>query len=374
MTALTFPPCRSRGAFRAAGWRSQTWSSALERFAALHDLTYARLEALIAVETAPAGAPITVHASERFVARWREAHGDRDVTTTPIDAGFRVNLVETSARGGAGATAPESLATEARIALDSEVGFACLHIASSTPFDVRSWIIEADECLVVLADAVTTAVRTAHAEEALALRVLATVGASAMIVDACGRPRALAGRAPIVDPAFVDPALDRDGKAARRRVQRARPTPGRGRPERFRLIVDPEGRRWIGYSIELPFGEAAFAAGDRMLVAWPIDGMDTPPVRPSVSIDLGRDLGEVFDLSKAEAALAAALAEGDLAYAAKRCGIGYETARTHLKSIFRRIGLKRQSELPTLLTQFAFHAGLRAGLTAAEETQTDPIG
>ena len=55
-------------------------------------------------------------------------------------------------------------------------------------------------------------------------------------------------------------------------------------------------------------------------------------------------------------------------------GIGYETARSHLKSIFRRIGLTRQSELTALLTRFVFHADLRRGLTAASAARIDPIG
>jgi len=136
-----------------------------------------------------------------------------------------------------------------------------------------------------------------------------------------------------------------------------------------------EGRRWIGYAIELPIGETAFMAGDRLLVAWPLDAGPLPvPADATSGEDLARDLAGAFGLSGAEASLAARLADCDLRQAAERCGIGYETARSHLKSIFRRIGLTRQSELTALLTRFVFHADLRRGLTAASAARIDPIG
>ena len=374
MTALFQSTCRSHGAFRAAGWRSVSWAEALERFVVVHGLASARIEPLIA--TGPAGdeASAAVYASAAFVARWREAHGAIDPVTGPVEERRRVRLVEIEAPGRTKIASNEERATEVRIAIDSEVGFLCLHIAATTALDAVGWIGEVEPCLAALAESVTTAVAIARAEECVVLRVLATVGASAVIVDALGRPRPVEARVPAFDPRFVDPLIGRDGRASRRRAHRSRPERGSDGADRFHLLEDGEGRRWVGYSIDLPIGEAAFVAGDRLLVAWPLDGARALTARPSVSVGLEQDLREAFGLSSAEASLAEALVEGDLKQAATRCGIGYETARTHLKSIFRRIGLKSQSELTALLTHFVFHVGLREGLAGRVRERIDPIG
>lgn len=58
----------------------------------------------------------------------------------------------------------------------------------------------------------------------------------------------------------------------------------------------------------------------------------------------------LFDLTPREALLAAALATGKtLQEAAVQCGIQYSTARTHLEHIFRKTGVKQQTQLVLLL-------------------------
>jgi DNA-binding CsgD family transcriptional regulator len=53
-----------------------------------------------------------------------------------------------------------------------------------------------------------------------------------------------------------------------------------------------------------------------------------------------------FDLTPAEARLVLRLVEGDsLKSSAQALGIGYETARTTLKSVFHKTGTRRQAEL-----------------------------
>lgn len=59
-------------------------------------------------------------------------------------------------------------------------------------------------------------------------------------------------------------------------------------------------------------------------------------------------------LSPAEARLAAALGNGEaLRAVADQSSISYETARSHLRSIFAKLGLRRQSELVALVTRLA---------------------
>ncbi len=61
-----------------------------------------------------------------------------------------------------------------------------------------------------------------------------------------------------------------------------------------------------------------------------------------------------FGLTPAQTALAQEMIKADgVAAAAKRLGISYATARTHLVQIFQKTGTRRQSELVRLMTQWA---------------------
>jgi DNA-binding CsgD family transcriptional regulator len=63
---------------------------------------------------------------------------------------------------------------------------------------------------------------------------------------------------------------------------------------------------------------------------------------------------EAFGLTTAEARLATTLGSGeDLRTAAEIHGMAYETARRHLKAIFSKAGVNRQSELVTLLIRLS---------------------
>jgi DNA-binding CsgD family transcriptional regulator len=63
---------------------------------------------------------------------------------------------------------------------------------------------------------------------------------------------------------------------------------------------------------------------------------------------------EAFGLTPAELRLATTLGSGeDLRTAAEIHGMAYETARRHLKAIFSKAAVNRQSELVTLLARFA---------------------
>lgn len=62
-------------------------------------------------------------------------------------------------------------------------------------------------------------------------------------------------------------------------------------------------------------------------------------------------LRAAFQLSPAEARLAARLAAGDLLETvAEQLGIAKETARNQLKSIFSKVGIHRQAELVAILS------------------------
>jgi DNA-binding CsgD family transcriptional regulator len=68
---------------------------------------------------------------------------------------------------------------------------------------------------------------------------------------------------------------------------------------------------------------------------------------------LSMTLQAAFDLTPAEARLAAALANGtDLGHFATETGLAKETARNQLKKIFQKTGTNRQPELTAILSRF----------------------
>jgi DNA-binding CsgD family transcriptional regulator len=66
----------------------------------------------------------------------------------------------------------------------------------------------------------------------------------------------------------------------------------------------------------------------------------------------GADLAELFGLSAAESRLAIALLEGKaLPEIAAAAGVKITTLRTQMQSIYRKVGVERQSELLLTLSQ-----------------------
>lgn len=70
-------------------------------------------------------------------------------------------------------------------------------------------------------------------------------------------------------------------------------------------------------------------------------------------------LHQTFGLTRSESALALSLMSMNLRVAAATNKMAHETARSHLKSIFRKTGLRRQGVLMTLLARIAYHTRLR---------------
>ncbi len=76
-------------------------------------------------------------------------------------------------------------------------------------------------------------------------------------------------------------------------------------------------------------------------------------------LGLGSFLKDKFGLTPAQSRLVLRLVAGDsLRLSAAALGIGYETARTTLKSVFRKTKTHRQAELVTMI----IHAGLASPL------------
>lgn len=73
-------------------------------------------------------------------------------------------------------------------------------------------------------------------------------------------------------------------------------------------------------------------------------------LEPAQSGDAYSGLGQLFGLTRAESAIAVRLAHGQAVRTlADELGITYETARTTLKRVFAKTGVRRQAELVTLI-------------------------
>jgi DNA-binding CsgD family transcriptional regulator len=85
-----------------------------------------------------------------------------------------------------------------------------------------------------------------------------------------------------------------------------------------------------------------FSGGDTILVY--------TPAKPSALVPAPSLLSGLFDLTPAEAKLAASLSSGQtLKAAAEQSGIKFATARSYLEQIFRKTGSSQQSQLVALL-------------------------
>jgi len=94
------------------------------------------------------------------------------------------------------------------------------------------------------------------------------------------------------------------------------------------------------------------------------DRLDSPAAvvfirGPAEDVPLAREtIRQLFDLTPAEASLAALLAAGHkLDRAANELGITRNTARAHLRSVFSKSGATRQAELVHLISRSVAHLG-----------------
>lgn len=359
MSAIAPSPCPSRPAFRDAGRRPVLWREALDAFALLHGLKRAALFPLVPSSEIDL-APVDVLASPRLIERWRATWSAIPPAMGRAARPWRAVLVDPSDGDR------HVSSTTARYGLDTEQEFFCLEVEAWEPFDVIARWRSLTGCLEAIAEGLDISLAIAHAETAMLVDVLAKIGAIAVVVAADGVIPKVAGT-----PFEGAAAKAVVGGAAGRKRRRGRREDGAAP---FHLLCDASGERWVVYTLDLPLNPCGIVMGEHLLVAWPVDRSTPATASARRGTDIAERFGETFGLSKGEALLAAHVVDSDLRAAAERCGIAYETARSQLKSIFRRMGLGRQSELAALFDRFAFHADLHAGIMGRRESVLDPIG
>lgn len=369
MTTHVVDFCHSRPIIEEAAHRLEYWPDALCAFASANGLRSAEIETLV-----PFDAPVDVdaepiHTTREFHERWCAAGGGpagallTAAAGRPIPARF---VLPSDPRDAS--TTP---VREFRTTLETGERFFCFHVTSEAAIEIQAWRAAKAHCLEVIGLAATISAAIVTTEERAVLRVLEAAGAVAAIVDGGGTPRRLWEASPMVESVLAAGFTER-APGSDRSSRRGTAVSGR---RRFRRFTDAEGGRWIGYDIALPVDGPSFVIGDRLIVAWPLLGASGSPaeVTPVVA-DAVQDLGEAFGLTAAEATMAVALLSGDVKSAAAAAAVSYETARTHLKSIFRRVGVRRQSELTRILTHFFLHAAIGRRLEAGPAAKAHPIG
>jgi len=209
-----------------------------------------------------------------------------------------------------------------------------------------------------LRNVVSLAGRFAVARAKGAIEALEQAGCAALVLDHCGRSLALNGLAEKTlcdDIALIRGRLHARDRESEQRLQK--------------LIDRAVGPRTAGAGVPAPVFVTRREKRPYMVEGMPATGalrdmfghvaalllITDLDARPRPAEGLIRD---AFGLTAAEARLAAALAAGDdLWSAAERLKITHETSRGHLKAIFSKADVNRQSELAALIARLRTSRG-----------------
>jgi DNA-binding CsgD family transcriptional regulator len=242
-----------------------------------------------------------------------------------------------------------------------------------TPADGR----DLAEAAPTLGRVVSLAAKLTLAQGRSAVGALAQVGRAALILDCFGQcvaMNALAEAMMINDLRLTNNRLHALDRQSDRRLQSlidrtiAPRSPGSPIPSPV-SIARREGRR--PYIVEaLPATGPMRDIFRRTVALLVITDLDARLVTPH---ELIRD---AFGLTQTEVRLATTLGSGeDLRTAAEIHVMAYETARRHLKAIFSKAAVNRQSELVTLLTRLSLGTTSAAYQKAAgkDSTRQNPL-
>ena len=133
-------------------------------------------------------------------------------------------------------------------------------------------------------------------------------------------------------------------RLVRNAFQRARQSPGEGYSAEALSISRPSGQVSLGVVVELiPSQERMEGRGQPTVVVYVRDAVGK-------SLVSGMATAQLYNLTPAETALALELANGmSLEEASEVLSIRRNTARAHLRSIFSKTGVRRQTELVRIL-------------------------
>ncbi len=352
----------------------------------LASLQVCRLVALDPADTqVPADpAPLALVVSRDFERRWRAQHGDRQAgllsgKTASSKTAIGSLVSDQASSGSLAARIDVTLAKsgEVIIGLDTSGGFLALHVKTNKAPRQENHCPETSkgrELALLAAEMTRVAEQIEAATDAaqdVMMRLLEGNAAAALVIDADGRIRTGNG---IARDVFGADPIDQSHPALSAMETAS--------AEDQQLIVTTQGRRLVAYRMAWPQDDAPFCNGDEIWVAWQAGrgaGTETAADTASMIVDdcarksnVAAALRRTFRLTPKESELAVCLMNASLREAAADCKMAYETARSHLKSIFFRTRTNKQTELSNLLQQFVYHERIRR--TFSGSVQNPAVG
>jgi DNA-binding CsgD family transcriptional regulator len=350
------------------------WTQAAEAIARFSNVTRVTLERLKPQEASDrAAGDAKLFASRSFIQRWRLIHGEAPPVIETMQAPGKVYTLAPFTQNAEGEKALVHALQDTRhlgLGIDSPEGFFVLLIEGSPPASSVDHACQSIvHCAYELGRAAETEGLVRRAQQDLVLHMLESGGTAAFVLDSDGWVKAknicaqkLIGEilhfetAPAVEKTATD--ADRIGLSNILPLHKVR--------TRQMSIVTPAGRRVMTYAVPWKHNNSIFGSEDELLVGWDMraDAAMIGRLGEKASEPVAFALRETFGLTRMESILATRLIGSDLRTAATESGMAYETARTHLKSMFARMNIGSQGELTGLLSRFAYHERLRAMLAA----------
>lgn len=367
--------CRAAPLIRESALGRIPWQEAAEAIAQSIGAGTVRVLCLeIGKYDGATSAPVKLLASRAFLKRWRDAHGDNSAREAGGDNRYIFEPTHADFEKD-GDDFVEMFFEQALLAfaIDSPEGFHALLIEAPIDSAHAGDCSNVGKCIAQLERAADMELVVREAQQDMVLRVLDSGGTSAFVLnregwvrkqnDCASRllgeilhfPGAVAAAQPLPIPSDAT-APDLKTLLPLDRLRASQYS-----------VTTPSGRKLMIYAVPWRRNGSIFANGDELLIAW--DTRADAPMLGAWQADpngpLALSLRETFGLTRAESMLVVRLVGSNLRAAAADCGMAYETARSHIKSVFARMKLSSQSELMGLLSRFAYHERLRNALLDA---------
>jgi hypothetical protein len=309
-----------------------------------------------------------------FLKRWRATHGESCAKEASCESRVRFEFI----RADFDNDIDEFVRTfreqgQLAFAIETPENFFALMIQTPIGLEQAGDCTHLVGCIAELERAADMEKVVREAQQDMLLRVLDSGGTSAFVLNSEGwvrKQNECAVR--LLGEILHFPGGAREDQSSQTASEQNAPDLKKLLPlERMRAsqysVTTPENRKLMIYAVRWRSNGSIFDNGDELLIAW--DMRAEAPMLGTWQSDpngrLAKSLHETFGLTRAESALVLKLVGSDLRTAATSCGMAYETARSHIKSVFVRMKISSQSELTVLVSRFAYHERLRAALLAA---------
>ena len=366
--------CRAAPLIRAAARGLVAWQEAAQAMAKNLCAESARVLRLEDGSFDSATNSVTkIFASPAFLKRWHATHGEACAKEASCESRVRFEFIRADFENDV----EEFIRTFREqdllaFAIETPENFFALMIETPTGIEQGGDCTNLVGCITELERAADMELVVREAQQDMLLRVLDSGGTSAFVLNREGWVRKQNDCAlKLFGEILHFPGIDAEARSIQDTtdLQVADFTKllpfDRLRTNQFSVIT-PADRKLMIYAVRWRCIGSIFENGDELVIAW--DMRAEAPMFGTWQSDpngrLAKSLHDTFGLTRAESALVLKLVGSDLRTAAASCGMAYETARSHIKSVFVRMKISSQSELNVLVSRFAYHERLRAALMA----------